>query len=166
MASLVLVACGGSPESNTAEVAVEVSHNWSEKEVESFVRQCNVIAADFAGDRASEYCDCVRDLILAEEPDPEVAHAMEDHEWMALLNNSKCHEEFDIPMIENKWTDEVKVSFITGCIESASARFDDEEKATNFCECALEKTMAEIPNINYAISMTEEELARISAECE
>ena len=162
----LMVGCQNSENQQTKENEITLSdHQWTEVELNEFSIQCNTVAKYFAGDKAEEYCDCVIELITSDVPDPDVAHEMADHEWIALLENSTCHEKFDIPMIENKWTDEVTKSFLTGCIESAIDRYEDAETAKEFCNCSLEKTKELIPNPNFAIMLTEEEYRQILSSC-
>jgi len=166
IASAFVVACNSSNKNDSTPISkVDSTHSWSQKELDLFMTQCNIVAKEFTNEESEAYCECIKNLIVGVHPDPKAAGQLQDHEWRDLLENSDCNKRFSIPKIENKWTDLVVGSFMSGCMESALEKYDNEQDALAFCECALEETKRIIPNPHFAIMLTTEEYNQISESC-
>ena len=144
---------------------VQVEHQWTEKNMLEFERNCVGFLEADGVKNAKVYCDCLLKSSFEAYPDATIAMELEQNEIVKLFEDSECIDDLLLIKIENPWTEEVEQLFIEHCkIAQAKIGVEDTE-ANAYCACGLGEIKKIIPHPQHVMSLTEEELASILENC-
>ena len=162
---LLLIACGSDKkEETTAKGVVESKHQWTEKNMLEFERNCVGFLESEDVENAKIYCDCLLESSMEAYPDPTDAMELEQNEIVELFVNSKCVDDLLLIKIEDPWTEEVEQLFLEHCKIAQKEKGIADAEA--YCSCALGEIKQIVPNLHHVMTLTEEELARNLEKCE
>ncbi len=152
-------------EAKTASEDVVSKHQWTEKNMFEFERNCVGFLESEDVQNAKEYCDCLLKSSIEAYPDAEKAMELEQNEIVELFVNSECLDDLLLIKIEDPWTEEVEQLFIEHCNLAQKEKGVDQAAADSYCSCALEEIKKIVPNPQHVMSLTEEELAHVLEKC-
>lgn len=164
----LLTNCGENKKENTLSKDVdltEATHQWSEKNMLEFERNCVGFLESEDVQNAKKYCDCLLESSVKAYPDPTVAMELEQNEIVELFINSNCVDDLLLIKIEDPWTDEVEQLFVEHCKTAQKEKGITEADADNYCSCALGEIKQIVPNPQHVMTLTEEELAQVLEKC-
>ena len=145
---------------------VDVSkHQWTEKNMLEFERNCVGFLESEDVENAKIYCDCLLESSMEAYPDPAIAMELEQNEIVELFVNSKCIDDLLLIKIEDPWTEEVEQLFLEHCKTAQIEKGATDTEADNYCSCALGEVKQIVPNPQHVMTLTEEELALILERC-
>ena len=162
---ILLTSCGKEKKETSSEEIVESKHEWTEKDMLEFERNCVGFLESEDVQNAKVYCDCLLETSVKAYPDPSNAMALGQNEIVDLFVKSDCIDDLLLIKIENPWTDEVEQIFIEHCTVAQKEKGVSEEAADSYCSCALEEIKQIVPNPHHVMTLTEEELAQILEKC-
>lgn len=158
--------CGKEKKIETQVKEVEKSkHQWTEKDMLEFERNCVGFLESEDVQNAKQYCDCLLASSVKAYPDPAVAMELEQNEIVSLFVNSKCVDDLLLIKIEDPWTKEVEQLFLEHCKTAQKEKGVKEAEADNYCSCALGEIKQIVPNPQHVMTLTEEELTHILEKC-
>jgi len=162
----LLASCGKEKKSETSTKEVAASkHQWTEKNMLEFERNCVGFLESEDVQNAKKYCDCLLESSIEAYPDPTVAMELEQNEIVSLFVNSKCVDDLLLIKIEDPWTEEVEQLFLEHCKTAQKETGVAEADADTYCACALGEIKQIVPNPQHVMTLTEEELAHVLAKC-
>jgi len=164
---LMLISCGKEKKKDTSSTTetVESTHQWTEKNMLEFERNCVGFLESEDVQNAKKYCDCLLESSIEAYPDPTVAMELEQNEIVSLFVNSKCVDDLLLIKIEDPWTEEVEQLFLEHCKTAQKETGVAEADADTYCACALGEIKQIVPNPQHVMTLTEEELAHVLAKC-
>lgn len=158
--------CGKEKKSETSESEiVESEHQWTEKNMLEFERNCVGFLESEDVENAKKYCDCLLESSVEAYPDPAIAMELEQNQIVELFVNSKCVDDLLLIKIEDPWTEEVEQLFLEHCKTTQIENGITETEADNYCSCALDVIKKIVPNPQHVMALTEEELAHVLEKC-
>ena len=158
--------CGKEKKSETPIKEIEKSkHEWTEKDMLEFERNCVGFLESENVENAKTYCDCLLESSLKAYPDPAIAMELEQNEIVDLFINSTCVDDLLLIKIENPWTEEVEQLFLQHCKTAQKEKGVADAEADNYCSCALGEIKQIVPNPQHVMALTEDELAIILEKC-
>lgn len=164
----LLASCGkekkGTTTSKEAEI-VEIEHQWTEKDMLEFERNCVGFLESEGVENAKTYCDCLLESSVEAYPDPAVAMELEQNEIVELFIKSTCMDELLLIKIEDPWTEEVDQLFLEHCKIAQKEKGVTDADASDYCSCALGEIKQIVPNPHHVMTLTEKELAHILEAC-
>lgn len=162
----LFVTCGKEKKSETsASEIVESEHQWTEKNMLEFERNCIGFLESEDVENAKKYCDCLLESSIEAYPDPAIAMELEQNQIVELFVNSKCVDDLLLIKIEDPWTEEVEQLFLEHCKTTQIENGIAETEADNYCSCALDEIKKIVPNPQHVMALTEEELAHVLEKC-
>jgi len=162
----LLTNCGKEKKNDTSAKEAEASkHQWTEKNMLEFERNCVGFLESEDVQNAKKYCDCLLESSIEAYPDPTVAMELEQNEIVSLFVNSKCVDDLLLIKIEDPWTEEVEQLFLEHCKTAQKETGVAEADADTYCACALGEIKQIVPNPQHVMTLTEEELAHVLAKC-
>ncbi len=147
------------------EEDVQVEHQWTEKNMLEFERNCVGFLESEGVENAKMYCDCLLKSSFEAYPDATIAMELEQNEIVKLFEDSECIDNLLLVKIEDPWTEEVEQLFIEDCKIAQGKKGIDDAEANAYCTCGLSEIKKIIPNPQHVMSLTEEELASILENC-
>ncbi|MCA0933836.1 hypothetical protein LCM02_15350 [Lutimonas saemankumensis] len=167
LTALILFAgCGKEKKINTPTTAeIEPNHQWTEKNIKEFEKNCVGFLESEGVDNAKEYCDCLLETSIKAYPDPAVAMELEQNEIVKLFEGSKCMDDLLLIKIEDPWTEEVENLFLKHCKSTQIENGVSASDADEYCACALTEIKEIVPNPHHVMSLTEEELTHVLEKC-
>ena len=165
--TILFISCNkGKEEGNTEKKEVaETKHQWSEKEMLEFERNCIGSLESERVENAKVYCDCLLKSSVEAYPDPSVAIELEQNDIVALFEKSNCLDDLLMIKIEDPWTEEVEQLFLEHCKTSQIESGVSDSEADDYCDCALGEIKKIVPNPHHVMALTQEELDHIFAKC-
>lgn len=164
--SFLFVSCGKEKKEDTSVPDVaESTHQWTEKNMLEFERNCVGFLESEDVLNAKEYCDCLLESSLEAYPDAQVAMELEQNQIVELFENSKCLDDLLLIKIEDPWTEEVEQLFLEHCKIAQKEKGVSDSKADSYCSCALVEIKLIVPNPQHVMTLTEEELAHVLEKC-
>lgn len=140
-------------------------HEWTEKNMLEFERNCVGFLESEDVENAKEYCDCLLESSIEAYPDPAIAMELEQNQIVELFVNSKCVDDLLLIKIEDPWTEEVEQLFLEHCKTTQIEKGITDTEADNYCSCALDEIKKIVPNPQHVMALTEEELAHVLEKC-
>lgn len=163
---ILTLSCGNDKKENTEQMkSAEMGHQWTEKEMLEFERNCIGSLESEGVENAKVYCDCLLESSIEAYPDPVVAIELEQNDIVALFEKSNCLDDLLMIKIENPWTEEVEEKFLQYCKTAQIEKGATESKAADYCACALGEIKEIIPNPHHVMALTEEELSHVLEKC-
>ena len=165
--TILFISCNkGKKEGNTEQKEVaETKHQWSEKEMLEFERNCIGSLESEGVENAKVYCDCLLKSSVEAYPDPSVAIELEQNDIVALFEKSNCLDDLLMIKIEDPWTEDVEQLFLEHCKTSQIESGVSDSEADDYCGCALGEIKKIVPNPHHVMALTQEELDHIFAKC-
>lgn len=164
---ILFTGCGKEKKVNRSEAAdLEPKHEWTEKNIKEFEKNCVGFLESEGVENAKEYCDCLLESSVKAYPDPAVAFELEQNDIVALFEKSECLDDLLMIKIEDPWTEEVDSLFTEHCVIAQKGKGVPKDKADAYCACALEEIKKIVPNPHHVMALTEEELSQILEKCE
>jgi len=165
-AAFIFISCGKEKKEIKSEKEVaESKHQWTEKNMLEFERNCVGFLESEDVQNAKKYCDCLLESSVEAYPDPTVAMELEQNEIVSLFVNSKCVDDLLLIKIEDPWTEEVEQLFLEHCKIAQKEKGVAEADADSYCSCALGEIKQIVPNPHHVMTLTEEELAHVLEKC-
>ena len=162
----LFTSCGKEKKINTAATSDDVEkHQWTEKNIQEFEKNCVGFLESEGVENATEYCDCLLESSVKAYPDPAVAFELEQNDIVALFEKSECLDDLLMIKIEDPWTEVVDSLFTEHCVIAQKKKGVPKDKAGAYCACALEEIKEIIPNPHHVMALTEEELDHILEKC-
>jgi len=152
-------------EENPVKDIVEAKHQWTEKNMLEFERNCVGFLESEDVQNAKNYCDCLLESSIEAYPDPRLAMELEQNEIVRLFVESKCVDDLLLIKIEDPWTEEVEQLFLEHCKIAQKEKGVAEADADTYCSCALREIKQIVPNPQHVMTLTEEELAHVLEKC-
>jgi len=143
----------------------ENNHQWSEKEMLEFERNCVGSLEREGVENAKQYCDCLLESSIEAYPDPSVAIELEQNDIVALFEKSNCLDDLLMIKIEDPWTEEVEEKFLEHCNTAQIEQGVADSDASDYCDCALGEIKKIVPNPHHVMSLTQEELDHVFDNC-
>ncbi|MGI9531347.1 hypothetical protein [Lutimonas sp.] len=164
--SFLFISCGKEKkEDKTTPEVAESAHQWTEKNMLEFERNCVGFLESEDVKNAKIYCDCLLKSSIEAYPDAQVAMELEQNQIVELFVNSKCIDDLLLIKIEDPWTEDVEKLFLDHCKKAQKEKGATDEKANSYCDCALGEIKEIVPNPQHVMALTEEELAHILEKC-
>lgn len=164
---VLLLSCGKEKKETVSEKeVVQSKHQWTEKNMLEFERNCVGFLESEDVQNAKEYCDCLLKSSVEAYPDAQVAMALEQNEIVDLFVKSKCLDDLLLIKIEDPWTDEVEQLFLEHCKIAQNEKGTSESDADAYCSCALGEIKKIVPNPQHVMALTEDELTHILEKCQ
>ena len=163
----ILISCGKEKKKETSSSTepIESKHQWTEKDMLEFERNCVGFLESEDVQNAKQYCDCLLASSVEAYPDPAVAMELEQNEIVSLFVNSKCVDDLLLIKIEDPWTEEVEQLFLEHCKTAQKEKGVKQADADTYCSCALGEIKQIVPNPQHVMTLTEEELTHILEKC-
>lgn len=152
-------------EAASTQEVVASKHQWTEKNMLEFERNCVGFLESEDVENAKNYCDCLLESSIEAYPDAAVAMELEQNEIVELFVNSKCIDDLLLIKIEDPWTDEVGQLFLEHCKKSQIENGVSDTEAEDYCSCALAEIKEIVPNPQHVMALTEDELSHILEKC-
>ena len=164
---LMLISCGKEKKKDTTSTTetVESTHQWTEKNMLEFERNCVGFLESEDVENAKIYCDCLLKSSIEAYPDPEKAMELEQNDIVDLFVKSECLDDLLLIKIEDPWTEEVEQIFLEHCKTAQKGQNVSDAEADTYCSCALEEIKKIVPNPHHVMTLTEEELAHVLEKC-
>jgi hypothetical protein len=163
---MLTLACGKDKKENIEQMkSDEMSHQWTEKEMLEFERNCIGSLESEGVENAKVYCDCLLESSLEAYPDPAEAIELEQKDIVALFEKSNCLDDLLMIKIEDPWTEEVEEKFLEHCKIAQIKKGETENGANDYCSCALEEIKKIVPNPQHVMALTQDELDHILEKC-
>lgn len=163
---ILAFACGKEKKQNTDDFkSTELSHQWTEKEMLEFERNCIGFLESEDVEKAKIYCDCLLESSIEAYPDPEIAFELEQNDIVKLFEKSGCLDDLLMIKIEDPWTEEVEQLFLEHCKIAQIKKGKTENGANDYCSCALGEIKKIVPNPQHVMALTQEELDHVLNKC-
>lgn len=166
LTSVLFISCGKEKkEAGSDSEVVKSKHQWTEKNMLEFERNCVGFLESEDVENAKIYCDCLLKSSIEAYPDAQVAMELEQNEIVELFVNSKCIDDLLLIKIEDPWTEEVEKIFLQHCKTAQKEKGVSESDADSYCSCALGEIKKIVPNPHYVMALTQEELTHVLEKC-
>ena len=166
VASFLFISCSKQKKEATSTPEVAASkHQWTEKNMLEFERNCIGFLESEDVENAKSYCDCLLKSSIEAYPDPEKAMELEQNDIVELFVKSECLDDLLLIKIEDPWTNEVEQLFLEHCQISQIENGVSDSEAESYCSCALGEIKQIVPNPQHVMTLTEEELAHVLEKC-
>ena len=162
----LLLSCGKEKKKvDTASKAVKSEHQWTEKNMLEFERNCIGFLESEDVQNAKVYCDCLLKSSIEAYPDAQLAMELEQNEIVELFVNSNCVDDLLLIKIEDPWTEEVDQLFLEHCKIAQIEKGVSDSQADDYCACALGEIKEIVPNPHHVMALTQEELDHVLEKC-
>lgn len=166
VALIVMAGCGKEKKEDVLKnEVVESKHQWTDKNLLDFEKNCVGFLETEGVENAKVYCDCLLESSVKAYPDPAVAMELEQNEIVKLFEDSKCMDDLLLIKIEDPWTEEVEQLFLEHCKSAQIKKGVSEVGANEYCSCALIEIKEIVPNPHHVMALTQEELDHILNKC-
>jgi len=165
--AVLFISCGKEKKEIKSEKEVaESKHQWTEKNMLEFERNCVGFLESEDVKNAKIYCDCLLKSSIEAYPDAAVAFELEQNQIVKLFVESECLDDLLLIKIEDPWTEEVDQLFLEHCKIAQKEKGVAESDADSYCACALGEIKQIVPNPHHVMALTQEELDHVLEKCQ
>ena len=163
---MIFTGCGKEKKEAASDPVAEAKHEWTEKNMLEFERNCIGFLESEDVENAKIYCDCLLESSVEAYPDPAIAMELEQNEIVELFVNSNCVDDLLLIKIEDPWTEEVDQLFLEHCKIAQIEKGVSDSQADDYCACALGEIKEIVPNPHHVMALTQEELDHVLKKCQ